>query len=62
LLHHATRHPALATYKIAYAEMCSWLVTRYEKTTTNLNDFYVQRAKKSWAIDGDRNTAFFIEQ
>jgi hypothetical protein len=38
------------------------LVTRYEQTTTKLNDFYVQRAKKSWAIDGDRNTAFFIEQ
>jgi hypothetical protein len=35
------------------------LVTRYEQTTTKLNDFYVQRAKKSWAIDGDRNTAFF---
>jgi hypothetical protein len=39
--------------------MCSWLVTRYEKTTTNLNDFYVQRAKKSWMKDGDRNTVFF---
>jgi hypothetical protein len=35
------------------------LVTKYEQTTTKLNDFYVQRAKKSWAKDGDRNAAFF---
>jgi hypothetical protein len=35
------------------------LVTRYEQTTTKLNDFYMQRAKKSWAKDGDRNNAFF---
>jgi hypothetical protein len=35
------------------------LVTRYEQTLTKLNDFYVQRAKKNWAKDGDRNIAFF---
>ena len=35
------------------------LVTRYEQTMTKLNDFYIQRAKKHWVKDGDRNTAYF---
>jgi hypothetical protein len=35
------------------------LVQRHEQTLTKLNDSYLQRAKKNWAKDGDRNTAFF---
>jgi hypothetical protein len=35
------------------------LVQRYEQTVTKLNDSYLQRAKKNWAKDGNRNTAFF---
>jgi hypothetical protein len=35
------------------------LVTRYEQTLTKLTDSYVQRAKKQWVKDGDRNTTFF---
>lgn len=35
------------------------LVTRYEQTMTKLTDSYVQRAKKQWVKDGDRNTSFF---
>uniref|UniRef100_A0ACD5VRH3 Uncharacterized protein n=1 Tax=Avena sativa TaxID=4498 RepID=A0ACD5VRH3_AVESA len=35
------------------------LSTRYEQAITRLNDFYVQRAKKNWVKDGDRNTSFF---
>jgi hypothetical protein len=34
-------------------------VQRYEQTVTKLNDSYLQRAKKNWAKDGDRNTAYF---
>lgn len=35
------------------------LVTRYEQNMTKLTDSYMQRAKKQWAKDGDRNTTFF---
>jgi hypothetical protein len=35
------------------------LMQRYEQTITKLNDSYVQRAKKIWVKDGDRNTAYF---
>ena len=35
------------------------LVTRYEQTMTKLTDSYMQRAKKQWIRDGDRNTSFF---
>jgi hypothetical protein len=35
------------------------LVTRYEQTMTKLTDSYMQRAKKKWIKDGDRNTSFF---
>jgi peptidoglycan hydrolase CwlO-like protein len=35
------------------------LMQRYELTITKLNDCYVQRAKKNWVKDGDRNTAYF---
>jgi hypothetical protein len=35
------------------------LVTRYEQTMTKLTDSYMQRAKKQWIKDGDRNTSFF---
>lgn len=35
------------------------LTTRYEQTMTKLTDFYMQRAKKHWIKDGDRNTSFF---
>jgi hypothetical protein len=35
------------------------LTTRYEQTMTKLTDFYMQRAKKQWIKDGDRNTSFF---
>jgi hypothetical protein len=35
------------------------LITRYKQNITKLNDFYVQRAKKNWIKDGDRNTSFF---
>ena len=37
---------------------CS-LVTRYEQCLTNLTDSYMQRAKKNWIKDGDKNTAYF---
>jgi hypothetical protein len=37
----------------------SSLVTRYEQTMTKLTDSYMQRAKKHWIKDGDRNTSFF---
>jgi hypothetical protein len=35
------------------------LVARYEQTMTKLTDSYMQRAKKQWIKDGDRNTSFF---
>jgi hypothetical protein len=35
------------------------LSVRYEQTLTKLTDSYMQRAKKNWVKDGDRNTAFF---
>jgi hypothetical protein len=35
------------------------LITRYEQHITKLNDYHVQRAKKNWIKDGDRNTSFF---
>ena len=35
------------------------LETRYEQTLTKLTDSYMQRAKKHWIKDGDRNTSFF---
>ena len=35
------------------------LATRYEQTLTKLTESYMQRAKKHWIKDGDRNTAFF---
>lgn len=35
------------------------LVERYEQTMTKLTDSYMQRAKKQWIKDGDRNTSFF---
>jgi hypothetical protein len=35
------------------------LSTRYEQSITKLTDFYMQRAKKQWVKDGDRNTSFF---
>jgi phage host-nuclease inhibitor protein Gam len=35
------------------------LVTRYEQTLTKLTESYMQRAKKQWVKDGDRNTSFF---
>ena len=37
----------------------SKLIERYEQNITKLNDFYLQRAKKNWIKDGDRNTTFF---
>jgi hypothetical protein len=37
----------------------SSLVERYEQTMTKLTDSYMQRAKKQWVKDGDRNTSFF---
>jgi hypothetical protein len=39
--------------------MEAMLVTRYEQTITKLTDSYMQRAKKQWIKDGDRNTTFF---
>jgi hypothetical protein len=36
-----------------------YLATRYEQSLTKLTDFYMQRAKKHWIKDGDRNTSFF---
>lgn len=35
------------------------LVGRYEQTMKKLTDSYMQRAKKQWIKDGDRNTSFF---
>jgi hypothetical protein len=35
------------------------LATRYEQSMTKLTDYYMQRAKKQWIKDGDRNTTFF---
>jgi hypothetical protein len=35
------------------------LSIRYEQTLTKLTDSYIQRAKKHWIRDGDRNTSFF---
>jgi oligoribonuclease (3'-5' exoribonuclease) len=35
------------------------LITRYEQTLTKLSDSYMQRAKKHWIKDGDRNTTYF---
>lgn len=35
------------------------LVGQYEVNLTKLTKYYQQRAKKHWAIFGDRNTAFF---
>jgi hypothetical protein len=35
------------------------LANRYEQALTKLTDFYMQRAKKQWVNDGDRNTSFF---
>ena len=35
------------------------LAMRYEQTLTKLTDSYMQRAKKHWIKDGDRNTAYF---
>ena len=37
----------------------SSLITRYEQNLTKLTDYYMQRAKKNWIKDGDRNTVFF---
>ena len=37
----------------------SSLVCRYEENLTKLTQYYSQRAKKYWAIMGDRNTKFF---
>jgi hypothetical protein len=42
-----------------YHTMEASLVTRYEQTMTKLTDSYMQRAKKQWIKDGDRNTSFF---
>jgi hypothetical protein len=39
--------------------MEAMLVTRYEQTIRKLTDSYMQRAKKQWIKDGDRNTTFF---
>ena len=35
------------------------LVSRYEQNMVKLTEYYQQRAKKHWAINGDRNTTFF---
>uniref|UniRef100_A0A8R7VE86 Endonuclease/exonuclease/phosphatase domain-containing protein n=1 Tax=Triticum urartu TaxID=4572 RepID=A0A8R7VE86_TRIUA len=35
------------------------LTIRYEHNLSKLNQYYKQRAKKNWAIGGDRNTRFF---
>jgi phage host-nuclease inhibitor protein Gam len=35
------------------------MVQRYVQTITKVNDSYVQRAKKNWVKDGNRNTAYF---
>jgi hypothetical protein len=35
------------------------LATRYEQTMMKLTDSYMQRVKKQWTKDGDRNTFFF---
>jgi phage host-nuclease inhibitor protein Gam len=35
------------------------LVKKYEQAMTKLTDSYMQRAKKNWIKDGDRNTSFF---
>jgi hypothetical protein len=35
------------------------LIAQYEDNMTKLTEFYRQRAKKHWAIKGDRNTSFF---
>lgn len=35
------------------------LVNKYEQSMTKLTDYYMQRAKKQWIKDGDRNTSYF---
>jgi hypothetical protein len=35
------------------------LIAQYEQNMTKLTEYYRQRAKKHWATQGDRNTAFF---
>jgi hypothetical protein len=35
------------------------LIAQYEETMTKLTKCYMQRAKKHWATQGDRNTSFF---
>jgi hypothetical protein len=35
------------------------LIAQYEENMTKLTEFYKQRAKKHWAVHGDRNTSFF---
>ena len=35
------------------------LVSRYEQNMVKLTAYYQQRAKKHWAINGDRNTTYF---
>ena len=37
----------------------SSLIIRYEQNLTKLTESYMQRAKKNWIKDGDRNTAYF---
>jgi hypothetical protein len=35
------------------------LISQYEDNMTKLTEFYRQRAKKHWAVHGDRNTSYF---
>jgi hypothetical protein len=35
------------------------LIAQYEENMTKLTEFYRQRAKKNWAVHGDRNTSYF---
>lgn len=35
------------------------LICKYEQNMTKLTEYYRQRAKKHWAVNGDRNTTYF---
>lgn len=54
LYHHQMQHPSMQDPRVE-----EWLLSEFHKAESDLEDYWRQRSRLQWHMEGDRNTQFF---